>query len=128
MRTQRYTFGRNEKLKHRKDIGRLFEIGKTFAKYPIRALYTDRLETADTNTKCAFTVPKRSFKQAVIRNRLKRRMREAYRLHKHLLVINTNQRHVFHLLFIYTGNEELPYRKIEKAIHKILRKIADAEL
>ena len=127
MRSQRYTFGRNEKLKHRKDIRRLFDKGHTFAKYPIRVLFTVEIKATDSNTQCAFTVPKRSFKHAVIRNRLKRRMREAYRLQKHLLIDNTDPSHVFHLLFIYTGNEELPYQKIEKAMRKILPKIANAE-
>ena len=80
-----------------------------------------------TPPKCAFTVPKRSFKHAVVRNRLKRRMREAYRLNKYMLNENYSRNHVINIVFIYTGKEELSYAKIQKSIQKILFKMDGSE-
>ena len=122
-----FRFGNNEKLKSRKDIGRLFNSAQTFAKYPIRALFEWDQDVSMAPPKCAFTVPKRSFKHAVVRNKLKRRMREAYRLNKHMLNEKHSRNHVINIVFIYTGKEELSYAKIQKSIQKILRKIGDLE-
>jgi ribonuclease P protein component len=72
----------------------------------------------------AFSVSKRHFKKATQRNRIKRLMREAYRLQateiKELAIANKLQLQVF---IIYTGNEipvfELVKEKMAHIIHRI---------
>ena len=73
------TFPKHQKLKSRKDIKALFEEGKTVTKYPVKLLW---LPLGQQETKAGFAVAKRNFKSAVTRNKIKRLMREAYRLQK----------------------------------------------
>ena len=72
-------------------------------------------------TQAAFAVPKRNFKSAVIRNRLKRQLREAYRLQKHLL--KNEEELKFSLFFLYISNEMLPYTEIETSLKYLVNKI-----
>jgi ribonuclease P protein component len=77
-----------------------------------------------------FSVSKRYFKKAVDRNRLKRQMREAYRLQQASIreTVQASQKSV-HVFFIFTGKELLPYEQIYKSMTQCLlrldHKIAD---
>jgi len=71
----------------------------------------------------ALTVPKRSFSKASHRNRIRRQMREAYRLHKHLLSeVLEDQEEQFAWMLIYIGKEAAEYANIEKALQKIIKR------
>ena len=72
-------------------------------------------------TQAAFAVPRRNFKSAVIRNRLKRQLREAYRLQKHLL--KNEEELKFSLFFLYISDEMLPYTEIETSLKFLVNKI-----
>lgn len=76
--------------------------------------------------KVAFSVPKKSFKKAVERNRIKRQMREAYRKNKWLLQ-PYHERHdtTLALLFIFTGNELPKYEEAEAKIILSLKRFQD---
>ena len=78
----------------------------------------------------ALSVPKKSFKRAVDRNVLRRRIREAYRLHKIELykylknnVLCAEKRFAF--MVLYTAKEEMPYAEIERGIKKMIRKFKE---
>ena len=77
----RYTFGKKEKLCSKLVIDALFKSGKSFKEYPIRVMYMP-LEESDATAKLLITVPKKRFKKAVSRNKVKRLIRETYRLNK----------------------------------------------
>ena len=78
-------FPKNEKLKSSKTNENLFLNGKKHIQFPLKIIY---LETSESeNNKVAFSVPKRNFKKAVERNRIKRLLREIYRLNKYYLYI-----------------------------------------
>ena len=64
------------------------------------------------------SVPKRSFKRAVRRNQLKRRIRESYRLQKEMLPGGTD------LMLIYTPREILPFADIYAAVGQVLETLA----
>ena len=119
------TFRKEEKLCSQKLMGDLFLSGQSFLCYPLRIVWKtyDELPT-ESSAQAGFSVPKRSFKHAVDRNQLKRRMRESYRLHKHQLYEGLRQSDSrIALMMIYIAKEELPYSKIEPAIVKALHKI-----
>lgn len=122
----RHTFGKAERLKQRKLIGQVFAEGQTRASYPLRLLWLERppSEAEAPPVQIAFTVPKRNFRKAWLRNRIKRRMREAYRLHKNRLYERLPEGKRLALVLIYTGREELPYQRVEKALRYLLRKTA----
>ncbi len=78
----------------------------------------------------ALSVPKKAFKRAVDRNVLRRRIREAYRLHKIELykLLKNNTLHSdkrFAFMVLYTAKEEMSYAEIEKGIKKMIRKFKE---
>ncbi|MFK8162713.1 MAG: ribonuclease P protein component [Lewinella sp.] len=119
-------FHNKERLKSRKEIGRLFgKDGRAVKSYPIRLAFVETEEMRGTFPfQAAFVVPKRRFKKAVDRNMIKRRMREAYRLQKHLIGAHTEEGiapgQQYSLLFIYTGKEAMPFKYIERKMVKVL--------
>ena len=74
-------------------------------------------DSSQTSTQVLFSVPKRQFKHAVDRNLIRRRNKEAYRLHKQLLTGN------FTIAFIYIGKGIEDYKAIEKGMKSALKKV-----
>ncbi len=116
-----FTFKKAERLKSRKTIERLFKEGKSFGVYPLRLVFL-KMDEPKSEAPVQFTVsvPKRSFKSAVARNRIKRKVREAWRLNKHWLYKKLEKEEgQFAFMVIYTGKEDLPYQEIEKAVRNM---------
>ncbi len=119
----KFTFDKAERLKSRKVIDSLFKEGQSFSIYPLRIVWVPiQPPLSDFAVQFALTVPRRSFPRAVHRNRLRRRIREAYRLHKHHLYENLPTDQQFGIMIIYIAREELEYRIIESAMQRIIKK------
>jgi ribonuclease P protein component len=112
------TFPKHQKLKSRKDIKALFEEGKIVTKYPVKLLW---LPLGQQDTRAGFAVAKRNFKSAVTRNKIKRLMREAYRLQKQ--EIQRQDKKTFTLLFLYIGKDVASFKTIDKAVLGALKKL-----
>lgn len=112
-----FKFTKKEKLKSRKTIERIFQEGKSITKFPVKLYYLSADNDEDTKIKTAVTVPKKNFRSAVDRNRIKRLLREGYRLNKHLIFNNIEGNYAF--LILYLGKELPRYGEIEGALKKI---------
>ncbi|MEL7161023.1 MAG: ribonuclease P protein component [Bacteroidota bacterium] len=120
-------FHRGERLKSRKEIGRLFgKDGRSLSSYPLRLVHAEVEEVRGPFPfQAAFVVPKRRFKRAVDRNLIKRRVREAFRLNKELIGAHSPlAQRQYALMFIYTGKEAMPYKYIERKMRKLLGELA----
>ncbi len=124
--TPRYTFGKSEKLKSVKQIDQLFKTGASFSVFPFRVVYKI-LPGATGNVQAGFSVSKRYFKNAVDRNRVKRLMREGYRLQKNELLHSCeNEMKVLNTFFIYTGNELPDYDTVFEKMHAAIKRLKKA--
>ncbi len=121
----RFTFKKEEKLKSRKLIEQLFDKGSSLSVFPLRIVYLKIEHGTSFPVQAGFSVPKRKFKKAVDRNRIKRLIRESYRQQKHTLYQNIDDTYI--LMFTYLDEKEHKYVDIEeKMIHlleKFLQKI-----
>lgn len=117
----RYTFSKEERLCYQKSIDRLFAKGKSFIAYPLRIVYFVE-EESDAEKQFAqllISVPKRKFKRANKRNRVKRLVREAYRLNKHEYISLLREKSLrLEIAFLYLKDELPTYEEIEKSILK----------
>lgn len=124
--TMRKTLVKAERLKSRKIIGKLFAGSDTFAAYPVRAIWISiDPRKSEFPIQVTVSVPKKNFPSAVLRNRIRRRIREAYRLHKNQLYAQLEHTEKqFALILLYTGKEEFPFAEIETSLKRILQKLA----
>jgi ribonuclease P protein component len=125
MQNLRYTFCKDERLKSRKIIQELFEKGKIVHHYPFKVLYIYKPKNESKfPAQFAISVSKRNFKHAVDRNRIKRKVREAYRKNKHTLysaIAKSDQ--ILCLFVIYTAKDELEYSVFETEIKNMITKV-----
>jgi len=120
---KRYTLGKTERLKSRKQIDFLFGSGKKITLFPFRLIY--RAEPGNPGIKSGFTVSSKNFPRAVDRNRIKRLTREAYRYEKpELLPLVKKNQILLHLFFIYTGREILSFAEVSIRLKLVLDKMA----
>lgn len=107
----RYTLGKEEKLKSKKLIEQLFAAGKRVNVHPFQIVFQQVNHQADFPIKIGFSVPKRTTKLAVNRNRIKRLMREVYRKNKYFLFENIQNQYI--MMLIYTSKDEINYNDME---------------
>ena len=128
--SKQFTLGKNERLKSRKQIEKLFSVGKSFVVSPFRIYYlTHEMLNAQYsmfNVQFGVGVSAKNFKRSVDRNRIKRLTREAWRLQKNdlkeLLRASNKQLNVF---FIYTGKELPDFVTVKDKVAVALKKLSD---
>lgn len=118
-------FGRQEKLKSKVLIDKLFAEGKSVKKYPLLLIYLPLSDNSEKFNKTGVSVPKRNHKKAVDRIKLKRLMREAYRKNKYLVTNSLDSHYAF--MFIYTGREKVSYPKIFSTTQELLKTLVEKE-
>ncbi|WP_071887771.1 ribonuclease P protein component [Rufibacter sp. DG15C] len=119
-----YRFQREERLRSKKLIDQLFREGSSFNSYPLRFVVL-RLPQPSVGApvQVLVSVSKRHFKKAVDRNRLKRQIREAYRLQKHALAAALSPDTTLLIAFLYTGKEKSSFNTICKKLNSGLERL-----
>ncbi len=114
---------KDERLRSFGVVRRLFQEGSGGFVYPFRyvmfAEYDDRL-----SIEVLFSVPKKNHKRANVRNLLRRRTKEAYRLNKSILH-SCDKLAALDMALIYSSKEVVDYKTIENAVRKILSTVAE---
>jgi len=120
------SFSKIEHLCGEKRITRLYTQGDAFIAYPVRVVFLIEPKSDIEPANVLISVPKKRFKRAVKRNRLKRLIREAYRLNKKDLIDKLDEKQLqVHIAFNYVSDDELDFASIEKKIKLSLQKLID---
>lgn len=131
--TGQHSLGRQERIKSRKLVEELFSGGNSHSvvAYPLRAVWK---EGGLEGTQILVSVSKRHFKRAVKRNRVKRQIREAYRLNKQILLdaltpLTPSTLHpspsTLCIAFIWQADELYPTSVVEDRMKTLLHRIAE---
>ena len=139
MPTPSFSFPKSEKIVSKKIIDRLFagSGSKAISAFPVRLVYiilqeddevlkvkgkNDRRSTAQV----LISVPKRHFRHAVDRNRVKRQIREAYRKHKNQLVLPEGK--YLALAFIWMDSRHHATDEVERKILNLLQRVQEKSI
>ncbi len=120
-----FTYGKKDKLKSKKLIEQLFSEGKSVAAYPLRLVYLKMETDGVGQQKVGVSVSKRNFKKAVDRNKIKRLLREAYRLSRNDYFNNSSPSYA--LMILYIGKEIPKFVSVEKKMKQLLNKFSAAQ-
>ena len=113
-----FSYPKKEKLKSQKLIEQLFSEGKSVSAYPLRMVYLKSKFDDDTQFKTGVSVSKRNFKKAVDRNRIKRLLREGYRLNKGAYFNNISS--CYTLMILYIGKDGTDFDSVNKKMKQLL--------
>lgn len=118
------SFSKNERLCHKDSIDLIFEQGNTLSNYPIKLRWIETNEqTFPLQT--LISVPKRRIPKACDRIRIKRLIREAFRLNKHLLIDQLTKKNTcLNLAIIYSENKVLTFGEIHDKICLTLQRLS----
>lgn len=120
------SYSKKEKLKSKKLIEQLFAEGNSVSAYPLRLVYLKTKFDGSGIAKTGVSVSKRNFKTAVSRNRIKRLLREAYRLNKATYFNNITTQYAFMILYI--GKDLPTLTQVETKMKVLFEKFSNAAL
>ena len=128
--TRAFTFKKEERLCSKTLIDRLFNGGKShsLAAFPLRVVYMEQeREDEKPQVQVLISVPKRCFKLAVKRNRVKRQIREAYRQQKYTLLdtLEKKPNSMMILAFIWLDTNLHDSAEIYKKVGDLLTRITE---
>ncbi|MBO7140294.1 MAG: ribonuclease P protein component [Prevotella sp.] len=128
MKIEGFQFKKSERIVSQKQIDELFTgVGShTRAAFPLRVVYIIKVREDDRPpAQLLISVPKRRFRHAVDRNRVKRQLREAYRTNKHLLLPAIPSDQTVSIAFIWLSDIHLPTKEIVNRVKYLLTHIAE---
>lgn len=125
---ERFTLSKEERICSKKLINELFTgNGRSMTAFPLRVVFMKRT-IVDNQPRAAMlvSVPKRYFKHAVDRNRVKRQVREAFRRHKSMITQNlTDDHESVAMAFVWLTNEKYPSSEVENRMVRLLTRISE---
>lgn len=119
-----YRLYKSEKLCSKTAIDRLFSSGRSVMCYPLRVVWACSQRERGSASQFLISIPKRKHRHAVDRVLLRRRVREAYRLNKQLLLSSVSRERPVDLAFVWLSDEKAEFRQIEKKMQLALTRVA----
>lgn len=125
---ERFTLSKEERICSKKLINELFTgNGRSMTAFPLRVVFMKRT-IGDDQPRAAMlvSVPKRYFKHAVDRNRVKRQVREAFRRNKSIITQNLADDHeAVAMAFVWLTDEKFPSSEVENRMVRLLTRISE---
>lgn len=125
---ERFTLSKEERICSKKLINELFTgNGRSMTAFPLRVVFMKRT-IVDDQPRAAMlvSVPKRYFKHAVDRNRVKRQVREAFRHNKSIITQNLTDGHeAVAMAFVWLTDEKFPSSEVENRMVRLLTRISE---
>lgn len=125
---ERFTLSKEERICSKKLINELFTgNGRSMTAFPLRVVFMKRT-IVDDQPRAAMlvSVPKRYFKHAVDRNRVKRQVREAFRRNKSIITQNlTDDHESVAMAFVWLTDEKFPSSEVENRMVRLLTRISE---
>lgn len=125
---ERFTLSKEERICSKKLINELFTgNGRSMTAFPLRVVFMKRT-IVDDQPRAAMlvSVPKRYFKHAVDRNRVKRQVREAFRRNKSIITQNlTDDHEAIAMAFVWLTDEKYPSSEVENRMVRLLTRISE---
>lgn len=122
--SRNFNFPTHLRLKSRKKIDELFSSRLSLLSHPILFKYSFNPKDSSNEPQVAFSLKRKNFKRAVDRNRIKRLMREAYRLNWRNDLESIINKGDLSIIFIYIDDKIQSYLNIESSLKKGLQKLA----
>jgi len=122
-----YTFKKEERLCNKRLLEQLFSSGSSFLCYPFRISWLQATLPEPVAVQVVFAVAKKRYRRAVDRNLIKRRTREAYRMHKQQLLyaaLKEQNRQII-LSVNYIGKEINDFALMDKKMVKLLVQLSE---
>lgn len=120
-----FSFSKKERLKNKIEIESLFSEGNRFFEYPFNVIW--KLDSnSDYTLKMAVSVPKKKIPNATDRNKIKRLVREAFRINKTIIQQPLEAKNVkLHLMLVYSQSSIISMSEIEDKISVTLQRLAE---
>lgn len=124
---KKFTFKKEERLKSWKIIEQLFEKkNPSITEAPFKIVWTETILKSKFPAQIVFAVPKKNFHRAVDRNKIRRWMREYFRMNKYILYdVLTEKKKQLALMLLYTGKKIPDFNLVSEKIIVILNRLSE---
>ena len=126
-----FTYQKKDKLKSRKQTQFLFAKGQSMNAFPIKLIYTiQKIESVESpasgTLQAGVGAPSRTFRKAVARNRVKRLLREGYRLERPAFIETAVIKGLrINLFFLYTDATVITQKEMQEKIKQLLSRLSE---